>query len=398
MTSALAFSSQITCLPIIHGSGDFAVEVRRLMLSQSFDCVAVPLPPSFQADVERSIAFLPSVSLVMQEEDRWGLGRRESRDESEKPEDEGPGLRIASFVPIDPCQGVITALRIALEERIPRAFVDRETSEFEVRTGLFPDPYALKHVSPEQFAVAALPAIPPLPAGQPRDRAVSMAANLRMLEQRQGAILFVCSLLDWPWIRDAYQRGIKPSEDSDPVDDTAIYAADPRQLVFLLGELPFITGLYEQARAELEQDENLSVDGVKSLLLSARNHYQHELGKRARKISPKLLQTYFQYVRNLSLIEHRLTPDMYSLIVAAQQILGDQFAISLAETLRSYPFTERIPFPRMSLGQGKGRLPDGDLILLKNRLPGQIVSWRPCRLTPQPPKIDQQEWRMRWNP
>lgn len=393
---ALEFSPRITCLPIIHGSGDFAVEVRRLMLSRSFDCVAVPLPASFQADVERAIGFLPSVSLVIQEEDRWQSDREWTDEEDD--DDDSDERRIASYVPIDPCQGVIAALRIALEERIPRAFVDRETACFEVRTGVFPDPYALKRVSPEQFAAAVLPGVPPLPEGQARNRAASMAANLRQLEERHQSILFVCSLLDWPWIRDAYQRQIEPRTDDDAVDDTAIYAANPRQLLFLLGELPFLTGLYEQARAELEEDENLSIDGVKSLLIAARAHYQKEHGKQARKVSPKLLKTYFQYVRNLSLIEHRLTPDLYSLVVAAQQIMGDQFALSLAETVRSYPYVETIPYPQMSLGIGKGQLPDGDVLRLKSRLPGQTVQWRSCRLLPKPLKIDQMKWQMRWDP
>jgi len=40
----LQFSPRITCLPVIHGSGDFAIAVRRLMLERAFDCVAVPLP------------------------------------------------------------------------------------------------------------------------------------------------------------------------------------------------------------------------------------------------------------------------------------------------------------------------------------------------------------------
>jgi hypothetical protein len=62
--SPLAFSDRIFCLPIIHGSGDCAIEVRRLMLSQAFDCVAVPLPPSFQVDVEEAITKLPRLSVV----------------------------------------------------------------------------------------------------------------------------------------------------------------------------------------------------------------------------------------------------------------------------------------------------------------------------------------------
>src|SRR4051812_26034165 len=67
-SDVLQLSPRITCLPVIHGSGDFALAVRRLMLEQTFDCVAVPLPPSFQADVERGIELLPSPTIVTQPE------------------------------------------------------------------------------------------------------------------------------------------------------------------------------------------------------------------------------------------------------------------------------------------------------------------------------------------
>ena len=54
MTSpVLRLGDGISCVPVIHGSGDFALAVRRLMVEEAFDCLAVPLPPSFQADVER---------------------------------------------------------------------------------------------------------------------------------------------------------------------------------------------------------------------------------------------------------------------------------------------------------------------------------------------------------
>src|SRR5439155_14856256 len=64
----LAIGPRITCLPVIHGSGDFALAVRRLMLEQAFDCVAVPLPPSFQEDVERGIELLPTPTIITQPE------------------------------------------------------------------------------------------------------------------------------------------------------------------------------------------------------------------------------------------------------------------------------------------------------------------------------------------
>lgn len=225
-----------------------------------------------------------------------------------------------------------------------------------------------------------------------------MAARLRELEERYESIIFVCSIMDWPWIRDAYMDQAPPPVTEEDVEETAIYAADPKTLLFLLGELPYITGLYERARSELDDDENLSVDGVKAMLLASRDRYQEDLGQRARKISPKLLRTYFQYVRNLSLIDRQFTPDLYTLITAARQIAGDQFAIHLAETASEYPFVGTIPYPTVQLGKRRARFPDESLAELKCRLPGRAFSWRTCRLQPKPPKPSQEEWQMRWNP
>src|SRR3954465_12405220 len=157
----LAIGPRIRVMPIIHGSGDFAIRVREEMLGRSYDCVAVPLPPSFQDDVEAAIERLPAITLVAQLD--------------ADPDDAEHGF---SYVPIDPCQGVIAALRIALGERIAREFIDLETARFESRTGVFPDPSALKRVSPEAFAAAVLPAIPEPMPGQHADRIDFMAARL----------------------------------------------------------------------------------------------------------------------------------------------------------------------------------------------------------------------------
>src|SRR5256885_1483503 len=128
----LRIGPHVRVLPIIHGSGDFAVCVRDQVLAHPCDCLAVPLPPSFQSEVESAVTRLPVISAVVQ------------RDSTEDPDAE-PGY---SYVPIDPCQGVIAALRVALGEHIPRAFIDRETGHFEGHTADFPDPYALKKVRP----------------------------------------------------------------------------------------------------------------------------------------------------------------------------------------------------------------------------------------------------------
>src|SRR5262249_42577621 len=192
----------------------------------------------------------------------------------------------------DPCQGVIAALRVARGERIRREFIDLETPRFEAHHGTFPDPYALKKVSPEEFAAAVLPAIPSPAPGQHPARILWMARRLRELERRHRSILFVCSLLDWPWIRDAYRRGLAAEEPEPFPISIETFAVDPRTLIFLLGELPFVTGLYERGRRELTPDENLSVDGVKELVLQARDRLKRTEPRVAGRITPQLLAIY----------------------------------------------------------------------------------------------------------
>lgn len=410
MDEFLRISDKCFALPVIHGSGDFSVQVRRVMLEERFDCLAVPLPPSFQPAVERAIGWLPSISLVLQHPPldlplsftvpQWKpkLPYGEEDDDEDDDDEEEDDERAWSYVPIDPCQPVIAALRTAIGEHIPREFIDLETTWFESYSGVLPDPYALKQVSLERFSAALLPAIPRVPAGQPERRIARMAHRLRQLERRYSSILCLCSVLDWPWIREAYQRPSGEDEEDEQVGEAIVYQPQQQSLLFLTGELPFVTGLYEQARAELGDDENLSIDGVKELLMAARAAYRAELRGRARRITPQVLKLMLKYIRNLSLIEHRFTPDLYTIVTAAKQVAGDAFALHVAETARNYGPWRDVGLDEVKLGIDQGRLPNGDIVALVSRLPGPPLTWRRCELKPRPEKHNQHQWRMRWNP
>ncbi len=62
----LQLSAKIDILPIVHGSGDFAIAVRQQLLSRNYQCLAVPLPESFQEPVLELINQLPAISAVVQ--------------------------------------------------------------------------------------------------------------------------------------------------------------------------------------------------------------------------------------------------------------------------------------------------------------------------------------------
>jgi hypothetical protein len=385
--TVLKLSPKIEILPILHASGDMAQEVRETLVARRFDCLAVPLPPSVEALLERAIDDLPRISLVT------------------IPEPDRDGQAAVNFVPVDPCQAVIMGIRVAMGEGMARAYIDREVTSFEPTPFTAPDPYALKRVSPAVFASAAVPFLPsPVPSSQRMARIAWMAFRLHELELDFDSILCLCPLADWPWLRQAYLERAPYQTPETLTARPSVFPVHPSTLYFVLGELPFITEQYERRRADVRSDRHLSIDGIKELLLEARIRWTAERSTEhtsvANWVTPHLLQLYLQYVRNLALLDHRLTPDLYSLIVAAKQMAGDAFAVMLLKTARSYSYQdeEDLDAPMISAGIGKLGLPDDQIVLAVNRLAGPPLVWRSLSLRPTPTKQVSRRWALQWNP
>jgi hypothetical protein len=393
----LKIGPHVTALPVVNGSGDFAWEVRRLMTQHDFDCLAVPLPSSFQAPVESAILQFPTPSIVVQR-DRQTVQQWTPAAERSNEKDDEELLEGASYVPIDPCQGVIAALRTAMGERMPRRFIDLETSRYEPHTAVMPDAYALKKLPIQKFAAAVAPHLVPGDSQQWRDRIAYQAAQLRELSIDYKRILFVVSILDWPYVRKAFNDRELQQPEHESVEDPQWYQLDPETLFFLLGELPFVTDLYEKARRELGEDEYLAIDGIKELLISSRTVYQQEFKSRARKITPNLLAKCLQYLRNLTLIEHRFSPQLIDIVISAQQVAGDGYARHVLEQAKNYSGWQELGQPECRLGIDRVGLPDGEVLSLVNRLPGPPVTWRQLEIQPKPPEKSKKDWNQRWNP
>ena len=366
-----------------------AQEVRELLLSRRIDCLAVPLPPSVEQLVEEGVAQLPQISLVA------------------IPEPTDGDTSICSYVPIDPCQPVIMAIRVAMGERLDRAYIDREVRVFEPKPFPGPDPYSLKHVSLAAFSSALLPFMPyPVPDGGRWCRIKWMAFKLRELEVEYDSILCLCPIEDWAWVRDAYREQPQYDLPESLSRHPSLHRVDSSTLYFALCELPFITELYERRRSEARSDLHLSVDGIKELLLEARklwmNARQPEIDQESNWVTPQLLQMYLQYVRNLALIEHRLTPDLYTLVLAAKQLAGDDFAVTLLETAKGYVFqddwTAFETTDTVTVGMGQLDFGGGEVAIGKNRLEGIPLEWRSLSLRPVPPKVKKRQWAFQWNP
>ena len=414
----LEIGPRVTAIPVVHGSGDFAWEVRRLMLTHEFDCLAVPLPASFQAEVESAIVQLPVPSIVIQRDrptyqTEWQPSEPALDDDDDEDDDEDDieafddetGDEIddeselgASFVPIDPCQPVIAALRTAMGDHLPRHFIDLETSCFRPYSRVLPDAYALKRLSIERFAAAVVPHIVPSQDLQWRNRVRFMAWQLKQLSVDFKKILFVTSILDWPWIRQAFQERDLKCPENESVQEVEHFQVKPETLYFMLGELPFITDLYETARSQLGDDANLAIDGVKELMISSREAYKAEYKGRAREITPKLLSQCLKYIRNLTLIDHCFTPQLTTIVTAAQQVAGDGYALQVLEQAKKYGHVRDLGLPQIRMSIDKIGLPDDEVIPANNRLPGPPLVWSKLELIPKPDRKQQRDWKQRWNP
>ena len=387
--SVLRLSPRIEVLPILHGSGDVAQEVRETMIQRRYDCVAVPLPPSLEDPVERAVADLPRISLVTLPE----------------PSQDGPAA--VNFVPIDPCQAVIMGIRVAMGEGIARAYIDRDVAAFEPTPYTAPDPYALKQLPLAAFAAALIPTLPaPDEHSQRRQRIAWMAFRLHELELDFEAILCLCPLLDWPWLRQAYRERQPVVPPERPAGTPSIYRVAPSTLYFVLGELPYVTELYERRRAELKSDREATIDGIKELLLESRAAWlaRHDSEGRSMPnwVTPHLLQLFLRYVRNLALLDRRLTPDLYMLVTAAKQMAGDDFAITMLDTAKRYRVQddaeEADGAPVVAAGIGKVELDGEDVAVAKNRLQGPPLHWRTLSLRPRPTPAKSRRWALQWNP
>jgi len=398
--SIFEIDSRLTLIPVVNASAPFATALRRELLKRPFDALAVALPKSFANPVIEAVEQLPNLSFVA-----LSLSDQNTtyRDSVADPETED-SLPLATYVPIDPCQAVIAAIRFALGEHIPIAWVGSDSPPLRRNAPYFPDTYALRSTSLDRFCAALLPSISPPSSPLEQLQIDELAYRINTTTELASHTIALCPLEDWPWVRQSIlaQRAaptLPPSTTiSENENQPTNYAIDPRGYLFMLGELPFLTGLYERAREECDEDESILTEGLKELFMNSRSSYRQELGNRARQISPLLLSQCLKYIRNQSLLERRMTPSFYTIVQSAQQMMGDPFAVHLVNTATQYPYEYPLPWPTARLGIDQADLPGEGVHRLVSLLPGPKLEWSSLELQRPPKPLDQERWGSRWNP
>jgi len=349
-------------VPILHNRMEFALEVRRQFQQFKPDHVAVEYPSTIKEKVLQGIKRLPLLSVVYYEE--------------------SDGTFI--YLPIEPTDGQIEAVRMALAKKISVHFIDRDTEGYPLDHSPMPDPYAITKIGHFLFTQAYLQTHrddPRSPQDMLRERTI--AYRLQQLSREGKKILFVGGLYHLPGLLDMLdhsQTEIIGRRYREGVDLAHLHRESSREI---LGEMPFLAAQYEHFRSndETEQPDRLRIHN-ELIRISRESHWKNN----KEELSRSQVRILHRFARNNALLSGALVPDFYQLIVAARGVADDNFAYEVWDKGSEYPWqTDNPGIPVLSL-----RGEDLFLDQKKIRFHRQLKTFR-RRLVPIPVKKRRRE-------
>ncbi len=372
----------VSIVPLLHGRISFSEHIRELFLANAYDCIAVDLPAPFEPFLAEGIDDLPVVSALVAEENA------------------GPGPLF--FVPIDPCDGAIEAIRQARQNHIGFSCIASPHIRAPNPLPALPDEYAIKKIGFDAYAALCLHAIGnPKPHAPEDEEARYLACSLHRLRLSHANILAVVHLRHFSRTLYHFNREETHNLFFKPAPGFSIRRelVDPDLLYFVLGELPFIAGKYEKRRYEPFSGPIDIVECVKDLFRETRDDYL-ENQRQAFSLSPARIQRGLQFLRNLALLDDRFIPELFDIITAARGIGGNSYALHILKCARYYPYLPAdLNAPLLSAGVDK-------LVLPSEREPRDAINllkdfrfvWKSLSLKPEPTDRQKRKYRFFWDP
>ncbi len=322
-------------LPIIHNRLEFAQEVYRRFQDLHPQAVAVELPNTLREAVLAAVDRLPRLSVVLYREKS---GR-------------------TVYLPIEPVDGIIEALRSARAEGCPVFLVDRDMEGYPEAEDPVPDPYAITRIGYRAYALAYWrEGKTTASSGEDRLREQTMAFHLLELNQKYERVMMVCGMAHWKGIYKGLQE--KPALPLGRIKRAGVTVGHLKESSSreILEEPPFLQKRYEEERSRSE-GALLGLDRLwlyRELLQLAAEAYERN---HREKVETRQIDLIQRYARNLALLQGRLTPDFYQLLLASRGMVNDNYAYEVWELGTSYPHQERTdPLPEIEVTASDLRL------------------------------------------
>jgi len=306
-------------VPILHNRMEFAIEVRRQFEEFRPDRVAVEYPDTLGDKILQGVKRLPLLSVVYYEDKDGAF----------------------TYLLLEPTDGQVEAVRMALSEGLPIHFVDRDTSGYPLDYSPMPDPYAVKTIGHFLYSQAYLK-VSQTHTSFPQDtlREKTMAYHLQRLNRKGERILFVGGLSHLPGLQDLLnqpQTQVIGRRKREGVGLAHLHKESSQEI---LSEIPYLAADYERARSSDGLDKMDRLKIISQLInIAAKNHWK----KNKEDLSRTQIRILHKFARNYALLTGYLVPNFYQLIVAARGAADDNFAYEVWEKGGEYPWQTEEP-------------------------------------------------------
>jgi len=208
---------------------EFAFEVRRQFQEFKPAHVAVEYPNTLGDLVTRGVRRLPLLSAVHYREKDGAF----------------------MYLLVEPTDGQVEALRLALEKALPVHFIDRDTEGYPLDRSPMPDPYAMTRVGHSVYCQAYLQTRKDRPSSaEDTLRERTMAYHLQKLNAAGEKVLFVCGLYHLPGVLkmlELPQTEVIGRRRREGAGLAHLHADSSREV---MTEMPFLAACYERFRSE----------------------------------------------------------------------------------------------------------------------------------------------------
>jgi hypothetical protein len=363
---------------VVPGRLEFAIEVRRALLREKPEVVAVELPSTLQSAWTRAVERLPEMSVILYPDE----SPRASADEDR-----------AVYVPIEPADPFTEAVRTAKEIGAEVLFADPDIGPRPHLPDAYPDPYSIRHIGLARY-IEAYRVYP-----QPRSEEIARhAAGIAW--KLQGAnpearvfVVIALNLLD-P-VLDAMEEPQAQPLVRTRRDGVQLINPHPDCLGEITVEYPALQWRYEEFRAAMSDPDRVDRRHAQlALFRDAEKEYAVNTGEQITHWQRRLLA---RYTRNLALIERNLSAGIFDLTVAARSLADDNYAWEVWEAANRYPPQKSASDLQTAHLSGEEVWLDTRRIRLRRRLPSTKRRLRPYGLKPRKKEKVPGEWASQLN-
>jgi hypothetical protein len=300
--------------PVAPGRLEFAIEVRRTILRERPDVIALELPATLQAAWMRAAARLPEISAICYQ-------------------DEAGGEDDAVYVPIEPADPFTEAVRTGIETSAQIVFCDPDAAPRPHLKDVYPDTYAIPHIGLARY-IDAYRVFPQERTPEIARHAAGIAWKLQGTNPT-AKVLVVVSLNLLDPVLDAMEEPQEQPAGRSRREGLQLLNPHPECLGEILSEYPALQWRYEDYRRLMTDADQIDRRHAQlAVVREAEKEYEANTGESVVHWQRRLLA---RFARNLALVQNDLAAGIYDLTVAARGVGDDNFAWEVWEAAGRYP-------------------------------------------------------------